>query len=182
MVAKKSTLKGIIFILVLIVIAMGYSMYTTSIKNKKETYVSSSSDTTSVENNTEESNESSSSQTSTPKVMEDGVIEEKVMTVSEMEQCEKDFSAELKKNKTEYEKGRILVGFTKDTSFSKAKSVAARYDLVPVLAGVDESSYSLTHLLTINVPTGREPHFVCVFKQDASVRYSNVSSYLFLHD
>ncbi len=161
---------------------MGYSMYTTSVKNKKETYVSSSSDTTSVENNTKESNESLS-QTSTPKVMEDGVIEdEKVMTVSEMEQCEKDFTAEIKKNKTEYEKGRILVGFTKDTSFTEAKAVVARYDLVPALAGVDESSYSLTHLLTINVPTGREPHFVCVFKQDSSVRYSNVSSYLFLHD
>lgn len=159
---------------------MGYSMYTTSVKNKKETYTASLSEIVLPDS---EERAKESSKPTTPRVMEDDVTENpKILTESEMEKCEKDFAASLKTNKTEYEKGRVLVGFNKDISFSQAKSIIARYDLEPVLAGVDESSYLLTRLLTVNVPTSKESHFVCVFKQDSSVRYSNISSYLFLHN
>ncbi len=182
MVAKKSTLKGIIFILVLIVVVMGYSMYTTSVANKKEVYVADQKNALDTQSSVESlSAEQEKTSQSSPTV-EDTTKTQQVSSADSVSQCEKDFSAQLKQNKTEYEKGRILVGFNKDISFSKAQSVVARYDLTPVLAGVDEESYLLTRLLSVNVPTGRESHFVCVFKQDTSVRYSNISAYLFLHD
>lgn len=181
MVAKKSTLKGIIFTLILIVLAMGYSMYTTSVKNTKEEYVANQNDTLAQNTPSVESTTISSTQkvSDTTPVSTDNKEDS---TEESLVKCEKDFALSLKENKTEYEKGRILVGFNKDISFSKAKSIVAKYDLTPALAGVDEDSYLLTRLLTVNVPTGRESHFVCLFKQDSSVRYSNISAYLFLHD
>jgi hypothetical protein len=178
MVAKKSTLKGIIFFLVLVVLALGYSMYTISRQNAKETYSSDTEQESSISKSADDKNTPSS----IPPKMEDAYSDDVATVVTSPDTCEKDLLAKLKSEKTEYEKGRILVGFNKDISFSKAKSVITKYDLTPVTVGVDEDSYNTLKLLTVNVPTGREPYFVCLLKKDSSVRYTNVSAYLFLHD
>ncbi len=175
MVTKKSTLKGIIFVLVLVVTAMGYSIYTTSKQNKKELYVAedvTKNDTTTYSPETKEDSP-------VPQMMEDGVIEDKDVSPSSPLSCEKDLIAKLKSDNTEYEKGRILVGFNKDVSFAKAQAVVSRYDLIPALAGVDEDSYESLRLLTVNVPTEREAYFVCLLKKDSSIRYTNVNILLF---
>lgn len=161
---------------------MGYSMYTTSVANKKEVYVADQKNVADTDTTSKSLSVDQEKTSQSPVSTEETSKTQQSRAADSLSQCEKDFSAQLKQNKTEYEKGRILVGFNKDISFSKAQSVVARYDLTPVLAGVDEESYLLTRLLSVNVPTGRESHFVCVFKQDTSVRYSNISAYLFLHD
>lgn len=176
MAAKKTTLKGIIFFLILIVLAMGYSMYTISRKNSKETYVKEESENTDSSTKDTSSSADTTADFVAPQKMEDDALPDKV-AVSDT--CEKDLIAKLKTDKTEYEKGRILVGFNKDVSFVNAKSVMSRYDLIPVLAGVDEDSYLSLRLLTVNVPTGREPYFVCLLKKDSSVRYTNVNILLY---
>lgn len=178
MVTKKSTLKGIIVVLVLAVLAMGYSMYTTSSKNSKETYVADNeSQKTEVQENTSKTNEGNLVGTT---YMEEGIVDETGPSISVVQDsCEKDLAAKIKSEKTEYEKGRILVGFNKDISLSAAKKVLAKYDLAAVATGTDEESYASLHLITVNVPTGREVHFVCFLKKDSSIRYTNINTYVY---
>ena len=175
MAAKKTTLKGIIFVLVLIVLAMGYSMYTTSSKNSKETYTRVDS----VEENTTPASPDTDTTPNPPQKMEEAFIEEETTPVVAEDSCEKDLIAKLKADKTEYKKGRILVGFKQGISFSGAQAVSKKYELVQVIAGVDEDSYNSMRLLTVNVPTGREPYFVCYLKSNSSIRYTNVNVLLF---
>lgn len=175
MVAKKSTLKGIIFVLVILVLAMGYSIYTITRQNTKETYKSNEVQ----ESNTAPVVEKENTTSVVPQKMEDAYSDDTTPAVLPSDTCEKDLISKLKSEKTEYEKGRILVGFKKEISFSDAQAVLKKYDLTPVLASVDEDSYNSMRLLTVNVPTGREPYFVCYLKSDSSIRYTNVNILLF---
>jgi hypothetical protein len=106
--------------------------------------------------------------------------EEKAPSVASSETCIKNLEAEIKKNKTAYERGTILVSFQKGTTLSKAATILEKYGLKFDTSG--PQNFSTQAWGTVVVTQGQEFAMICKLQTDNAVRYANVNPIIELHE
>lgn len=178
--ATKKKLGTIIFVLALIIAGMGFyifqlkSNYVNSTSYKSVTEVSSKASAV-------DSTQPKSAPVTTPK-MEDGTIAPGDTKSDPLASCMGQWNTRVSKEKMEYEKGRILVGFDKGVTLDAASSVLKSYSLSYLDDGNVSDSFAAAGVLTVNVPSGTEIRYVCTLKNASHVHYTNLNQYLFLHN
>ena len=76
----------------------------------------------------------------------------------------------------------MLLSFTADTSFDRAKEIiSSKGFLVQDEAGASVN-FSETHRLMVSVPEGKELTAVCAFRREASIKYAGVNEIFELHE
>lgn len=178
--ATKKKLGTVIFILALIIAGMG--LYIFQIKSH---YVNSTAYKSVAEVNSKasavDSAQPKTTPTPTPK-MEDGTLAPSDVKVDPLSLCMSQWNTRVSKEKMEYEKGRILVGFDKGVTLDSAASVLKSYSLSYLDDGNVSDSFAAAGVLTVNVPSGTEIRYVCTLKNASHVHYTNLNQYLFLHN
>lgn len=178
--ATKKGMKSAIIVLVLVIAGMGFYIVSSKTKNnEQETYVSTE---TSTSSSAQTGTVSKPVTSATPK-MEDGTAPSVTTApTTTFASCQKQWNDKLTKDKTEYEKGVILVGFKKEINLSSALAILKTFSLTVKADSNNEDAYSNAHLLSVIVPSGKEVEYICKVATNTNVRYTNVNAYLFLHD
>lgn len=96
--------------------------------------------------------------------------------------CQEKIRADLAAKKESYERGHILVTFTKDVDYGKAKDILAVYGLVVSNEVVSQESFALRHYITAAVTPGEEIAKVCLLRNDSHVRFAGLDLYFSLHE
>lgn len=95
--------------------------------------------------------------------------------------CVNKLKSEASVGDVDYVKGSILVVFTSDTSYIKAKSVLAAYGTVVRDESQAKGSFTAGRRITGAVAPGEEFNKVCLLKRDAHVKYAGPETYFWLH-
>jgi hypothetical protein len=97
-------------------------------------------------------------------------------------ECIANLDDDIKSNKTNYQKGTILVKFKSTVTFDSAISTLATYGLTPDDKNQTESDYSLNRVIIAKVPAKSETSKICVIKRDISVSYAGLNVLFSLHE
>jgi len=122
------------------------------------------------------SNENTQQKTETPSVKSDQSASSE--TVSS---CAQALKTKTQTQKTNYERGSIIVGFTSEITYDQAKDVLAIYGLVVQDEVHAKEYYGSQRLITAAVTPGEEFTKVCLVKRDARIRYAGLNTLFSLH-
>lgn len=170
--AKRSS-KNIIFIVIILAL-IGYILYDKGVfanidfsKNKEQVFVpEETTDKVVAENKS----------TDVVPTTEDNVL-------SKQEACEIETLKEVTSKDTKYVKGAILISFTADVSFSKAKNIIEDLNYsIQNEASVKTKFETGQKWFVANVGVGNEFRAICTLKEDSNVKYVFIEPLLEIHE
>lgn len=96
--------------------------------------------------------------------------------------CTDTIRADIEQKKQSFVKGQILVTFSKEVTYAKARDVLSVYGLVIQNEMESQRSFASRQLITAAVAPGQEIVKICQLRSDAQIKYAGLDLYFNIHE